>query len=202
VDDLAGLLWAANLASIELHPLLSMSERPGEAPVVVLDLDPGPGASIFTCARVASRVRETLAGMDLAAFPKTSGSVGMHVYLPVNSGAGFEATRAFARKLARSLSQRYPDAVTDRIDARARVGKVLIDWRQNGPNASTVAPYSLRAMPWPTASTPLTWEEVDAIGGDDATALPVDAEEVLRRLDSCGDLFSPVLHLRQELPSL
>jgi bifunctional non-homologous end joining protein LigD len=201
VMDLAGLLWVVNLASIELHPLLVRSHRRDEATVVVFDLDAGPGASLAACCRVACELRARLSSHGLEAYPKTSGLEGLHVYVPLNSGAAFADTRRFARAVAADLARDRRD-VTHLKAPRDRVGKVLIDWGRNSPNLSTVAPYSLRAMGWPVASTPVTWEEVEAAGRGLQDSLPRAAVDTIRRVETNGDLFAGVLAQRQALPSL
>ncbi len=177
LDDERALLWAANLGSIELHPFLAFGTRPDEALAVVLDLDPAESGDVRDCARVALALRAELDRMGLAAFAKTTGSRGLHVYVPLNSGESFERSAAFARDLA----------------ARSG-GKVTVDWRQNHPRRSTVAPYSLRTTDHPLVSTPVTWGEVER--GE----LRFGPEDVHERIERLGDVFAPVLELRQRLP--
>jgi bifunctional non-homologous end joining protein LigD len=202
VDDVAGLLWVANLASIELHPLLLRMQEPEEATALVFDLDPGPGTSIEDCCVVALELRELLASSRLAAFAKTTGSAGLHVFVPLNGRQRFPHVKGVARALAASLQREAPGRVATRKKTADRVGRVLVDWAQNDPARSTVAPYSLRAMPWPAASIPLTWEEVHDGAARGLGALPVTGQHAIERLDALGDLFSPVLTMRQELPRL
>ena len=202
VNDLASLLWVANLAAIELHPLLARRERPDEPTVVVFDLDPGPPADVLACCEVALGLRDMLDGLGLATFPKTSGSVGLHVYVPLNTPHGFPETKGFAREIAALLTAERPDRVTDVMRRAARGGKVLVDWLQNDPTRSTLAPYSLRGTGWPTVSTPVTWEEVErALATASAELLTFEAADVLDRLERVGDLFAPVLELTQRLPA-
>ena len=202
VVDLPGLLWAVNLGSIELHPLLASIDRPSEPTVVAFDLDPGPRTSIEDCCRVALELRALLDSVGLAAFCKTSGSVGLHVYVPLNRAARYPATKGFARSIALHLAGEHPDRVTWRKDLRHRSGKVLIDWSQNDEARSMIAPYSLRAMPWPAASTPLSWAEVERGVEGGSSALPLSAADVLERVRSRGDIFAQVLTLAQELPPM
>jgi len=201
VNDLPSLLWVANLAAIELHPLLGRHERPDEPTAVVFDLDPGPPADVLACCQVALRLREVLDGLGLAAFPKTSGSVGLHVYVPLNTPHGYAQTKAFAKETAARLTAEHRHRVTDVMRRSARAGKVLVDWLQNDPTRSTLAPYSLRGTGWPTVSTPVTWDELErALARGRAELLTFDAPAVVERLDRSGDLFLPVLELRQALP--
>ena len=165
VGDLSSLAWAANLGAVELHPYLARADRPHEPTVVVFDLDPGPGAEVLDCCRAAVRLRDALAGLGLVSFAKTSGSLGLHVYVPLNAGHGFRETKAFARTLARRLAAAHPDLVVAEPRRSARAGKVLVDWAQNNAARSTVAVYSLRATPWPTVSAPVTWDEIEQAVG-------------------------------------
>jgi bifunctional non-homologous end joining protein LigD len=195
----AALAWAANMAAIELHPLLARVPELDRPTAVVFDLDPGPPADVIDCCELALVLRERLAGVGLESFPKTTGSVGLHVYVPLNTTTTYAETRRFARALAESLGD--PRVVT--IQRRsARVGKVLVDWMQNDPMRSTVAPYSPRAVPWPTVSTPITWAEVaEALDRGRAELLTFTTETVVERLARHGDLFRPVLEVEQRLPA-
>ncbi|MFL5679708.1 MAG: non-homologous end-joining DNA ligase [Chloroflexota bacterium] len=194
IEDEAALVWAANLGTIEIHPFLATVDRPSEPTVLVVDLDPGPPASIVASARVALLVRDVLAPLALEAFPKTSGSVGMHVYVPLAAGHTFERTKAFARALGRVLARRAPELVIDRVSRAERANRVFIDWIQNDESRSTVAPYSLRATPWPLVSTPVTWAEVEAAAASGrAERLLFGPSDVRDRVDRLGDLFAPVL---------
>ena len=201
VDDAAALAWVANQGTIELHPFLALAERPDEPTAVVFDLDPGRPADAVACARVALWLRSELERLGLAAFAKTSGSVGLHLVVPLNEPHAFAETKAFARSLAGRAAADL-DGVVDRQARSARTGKVLVDWLQNDPMRSTVAPYSLRATDWPTVSTPVSWDEVEhcaATGRPEA--LTFDADAVLARIELHGDLFEPVLMTRQRLPA-
>lgn len=201
VDDLAALLWVANLASIELHPLLWVAEGPPTPSAVVFDLDPGPPAGLVACCRVALRVRSYLAVLGLESCAKTSGLEGLHVFVPLNGTAGFEATRSFARDIARTLAEEDRNVVIDRADRRLRSGKVFVDWAQNNAMRSMVAPYSLRAAAVPRPSMPVTWDEVEeAVATSRTSHLEVVAGELIDRVEALGDLFGPVLELRQDLP--
>jgi len=199
-DDLATLVWLANLADLEMHtPLARASDI--EAPTLVaFDLDPGPPATIVECARVALELREAFAHLGLEAFPKTSGSKGMQVYLPLNTpGVTWDDTKTFAMHLAQLLERRDRELVISDMKRSLRPGKVFVDWSQNDRHKTTVNVYSLRAMENPTVSTPLSWDEVDEMAGS-GEALSFTAPEVLARVEELGDLFSPVQTLEQELP--
>jgi bifunctional non-homologous end joining protein LigD len=198
-DDLPTLVWAANLADLELHPSLSLAEHIERPAVMAFDLDPGPPAGIAECCEVALILREALAGIGLESFPKTSGSKGIQVYVPLNRAeADYDSgTKPLAHALARHLERQHPKLVVSTQKKELRAGKVLIDWSQNDEHKTTVGVYSLRARPHPTVSTPLAWGEL----GDPAR-LSFEAGEVLERVASRGDLFAPVLELEQALPEL
>jgi bifunctional non-homologous end joining protein LigD len=198
VDDLPSLLWVVNLGSIELHAFPSGAGRLDEPAFVVLDLDPGPGTGVAECCRVALWLREALAGVEGVC--KTSGGLGLHVYVPLASGHSFDAAKAFARSLAARLAGERPDAVTDRRDLSRRAGRVLIDWVPNSPRALTVTPYSLRAADTPSVSTPVDWEEVEAAADGDAE-MRFGPQDVVERVGAVGDRFRPVLELSQRLPA-
>jgi bifunctional non-homologous end joining protein LigD len=193
VDQLATLVWLANLAAIELHvPQWHLSpsgssRRSPDTDLIVFDLDPGPPADIAQCCEVALLVRELLAEDGLHAVAKTSGSKGMQLTAPVESGGG-EATSQYAHALAERLERNHPSLIVSRMAKNLRPGKVLVDWSQNNPAKTTVAPYSLRARPDPTVSTPLRWEEVEA-----GPPLSFTAPQVLARVESHGDLFAATL---------
>ena len=201
VNDLPALVWVANLGTIELHPLLAVEQDVGRPTAVVIDLDPGAPAGLLEACEVGLRVRDVLASLDLQAFPKTSGK-GLHVYVPLNTAVTYDDTKAFARALARLLASESPAGVVDRMDRSLRKGKVFVDWSQNDPTKTTVSVYSLRAKERPVVSTPVTWDEVEsALGADDPHALTFEAQQVSARIAQLGDLFAPVLDLRQHLPS-
>jgi bifunctional non-homologous end joining protein LigD len=201
VDDEASLVWVANQGVIELHPFLATGDSPDRPTSLVFDLDPGPPATIAECCGVALRLRDVLGASGLEAFTKTSGGLGLHVFVPLDTDASFDATKAFARAVAGRLTAERPAGVIDVQRRDARAGKVLIDWLQNDPTRSTVSVYSLRATSLPAVSTPVTWDEVeDAARSRDAGALRFGPRDVLDRLGRLGDLFAPALALRQRLP--
>ena len=200
IDDLPTLIWAANLAALELHvPQWTVGPRGAvrDANLLVLDLDPGAPATVVECARVAVMLREELAAGGLSAYPKTSGSKGMQVYAPV-SPVSSDRTSAYAHDLAKRLEAAHPDLVVSRMAKELRPSKVLVDWSQNNAAKTTVAPYSLRARPMPWVSTPLTWDEVEACRAP--TDLQFQAEDVLARVDEHGDLFAALLGKGAPLP--
>jgi bifunctional non-homologous end joining protein LigD len=201
-DDLPTLVWLANLADLELHTSLALVADVKAPTMIAFDLDPGPPATIVECAQVALRLREAFDHLGLAAFPKTSGSKGMQVYVPLNTPATYDETKSFALGLAQLLERRHPELVVSDMKKTLRRGKVLVDWSQNDEHKTTVCVYSLRAREKPTASTPLAWEEVEAVvGSGDPGELDFSSEQVLERFAQRGDLFAPVLELEQTLPT-
>jgi bifunctional non-homologous end joining protein LigD len=201
IDDVPGLLWAANQGTVELHPFLARVDDIDAPLVVVFDLDPGPGTGLVECCTAAKLVREQLDAMGLTAVPKVSGSKGLHVYVPLNWPHTYAETKSFARAIAGSLVDRHPDLLVGRMARSLREGKVFLDWGQNDPGKSTVAAYSLRASPVPKASAPVGWEELErAVTTGDIEPLLFGPTETLKRVDTMGDLFRPVLDLVQRLP--
>jgi bifunctional non-homologous end joining protein LigD len=202
VDDLATLVWTSNLADLELHTSLSLA-RPIERPtMLVFDLDPGEPSGLLECCQVAIWLRGMFAGLQLESFAKTSGSKGLQLYVPLNTEITYDQTKPFARMVAETLERGAPELVVSRMTKTLRPGKVLIDWSQNDEHKTTACVYSLRARERPTVSTPVSWEEVErAVAAGDAASLVFEAGEVIERVERDGDLFAPVLSLRQELPA-
>jgi bifunctional non-homologous end joining protein LigD len=203
-EDKATLVWMAQLAAIELHPSLSLGSKHEQPTVLAFDLDPGPPAEVLDCSRVALRLREVLGHLGLESFVKTSGSKGLQLYVPLNTKTDYDETRPFAQALAQLLAKQTPDEVIAKMGKKTlRKGKVLIDWYQNNERKTTIAVYSLRARERPTVSTPLGWEEVErAVEKNDADSLVFEAGDMLKRIEKHGDLFAPVLELKQKLPQL
>jgi bifunctional non-homologous end joining protein LigD len=202
-DDLATLVWVANLAALELHPSLSLAKDIACPTAMVFDLDPGPPANIVQCSQVGIWLREIFEHFGLQSFPKTSGSKGLQIYVPLHTPTSYDATKPFAHALARLLEQEHPELVVSDMKKELRNGKVLVDWSQNDEHKTTVSVYSLRAREHPTVSTPIEWEEVErALKKKDASVLVFEAGQVLERVQKRGDLFEPVLKLKQKLPEL
>jgi len=201
VDDLATLVWTSNLADLELHPSLARVDDVTSPQILAFDLDPGPPATVVECAQVAVRLREAFEHLGLESFPKTSGSKGMQVYVPLNVPTSYDVTKPFALGLAQLLERRHPELVVSDMKKALRTGKVLVDWSQNDEHKTTVSVYSLRARDRPTVSTPVSWDEVEAvIASGDPEELAFDSAQVLERVAERGDLFAPVATLEQELP--
>jgi bifunctional non-homologous end joining protein LigD len=200
-DDLATLVWLANLADLELHPSLSKVPEVERPTVMAFDLDPGPGTGLAECCEVAVILREALGRLGLECFPKTSGSKGIQVYVPVNvEDVDYDhGTKRLSNALARHLESEHPKLIVSSQRKELRKNRVLIDWSQNDEHKTTVGVYSLRARERPTVSTPLAWDEVEE--GDPGT-LVFEADDVLARVEEHGDLFEPVATLRQRLPDL
>lgn len=202
LDGLPALVWAANLANLELHTFQHKAPAIARPTAVVFDLDPGPPADILLCCEIALALKGLFDGWKLEIFPKTSGSKGLQVTVPLNTPATYEKTKAFSRAIAEALHQRHPAKVVFKMEKRLRTGKVFVDWSQNDDHKTTISVYSLRAKERPTVSTPVQWEEVQAaLKRKSAKALMFEASEVLKRVDKLGDLFAPVLSLKQTLPT-
>jgi bifunctional non-homologous end joining protein LigD len=203
INELPALIWAANLADLELHTFLHRAPAIDRPTALAFDLDPGPPADIVLCCRVGLWLQAILEALGLQCFVKTSGSKGLQLFAPLNTATSYEKTKAFARALAERLEREHPEQVVSRMRKALRKGKVLIDWSQNDQHKTTVNVYSLRARERPTVSTPVTWQEVNAaVESDDPHSLSFDSDAVLKRVERQGDLFALVLTLRQRLPSL
>jgi bifunctional non-homologous end joining protein LigD len=203
MQDLPSLVWAANLADLELHTSLSLGKEILRPTMLVFDLDPGAPADIVQCCQVAFWLKEVFDGFKLQSFPKTSGSKGLQVYIPLNTPVTYEETKPFAHELARVLERQHPGSVVSEMKKVLRTGKVFVDWSQNDDYKTTVCVYSLRAKERPMVSTPVTWDEVKkCLNKKDAQLLAFDSEAALKRVEKLGDLFEPVLALKQKLPPL
>ncbi|MDP9253444.1 MAG: non-homologous end-joining DNA ligase [Verrucomicrobiota bacterium] len=200
-QDLPTLVWAANLADIELHTSLARKKDVTRPTMMVFDLDPGAPADIVQCCQVGLWLRDLLGEMKLKSFAKTSGSKGLQVYVPLNTPVTFDQTKGLSRVVAGHLERAHPNLVTSNMSKALRKGKVFVDWSQNDEHKTTVNVYSLRAKEQPTVSTPVTWEEVEtALKKKDAKVLTFTSDRVLRRVDKLGDLFEPIETLKQKLP--
>ena len=200
IDSLPSLIWAANMAVLELHPSLSFIFDTSCPAVLVFDLDPGPPASIFECTEVALLLRSVLANYGLDSYPKTSGSKGLQVYVPLNSDCSYEQTKRFSHFIAKSLALFRPDLIVAKMRKDLRCGKIFIDWSQNDEHKTTVSVYSLRAKERPSISTPITWAEVEAAYKNRNPQLDFTPRQVLARIEKHGDLFAAVLSQKQNLP--
>jgi bifunctional non-homologous end joining protein LigD len=201
VQDLASLVWVAQLGTIELHTSLSLARKLPQPRMLVFDLDPGPPATIVDCCEVATWLRAWFLERDLQSFCKTSGSKGLQMYVPLNTPVDYEQTKLISRGLAQKFEREHPDRVVHLQRKTLREGRVLIDWSQNDEYKTTVNVYSLRARARPTVSTPVTWEEVErCFEARDPEVLVFDSSAVLERVERMGDLFEPVLTLKQKLP--
>ncbi len=201
LDSTAALVWAANMAALEIHGPMARAGDIETPTLVVFDLDPGAPADIVDCCEVALWLRDVLEGIGLQVWPKTSGSKGLQLYLPVNRpGLTHEGASSFALTVAQALEKHHSDRVLSNMKKELRTGKVFIDWSQNSRHKTTVAPYSLRARPQPTVSTPVTWDEVEQCAAGDLD-LAFEAPDVVARAEDLGDLFADVLTLDQPLPA-
>jgi bifunctional non-homologous end joining protein LigD len=200
-NDLPTLVWAANLADLELHTSLARKRDVSRPTMMVFDLDPGAPADIVQCCQVGLWLRDLLGEMKLTSFPKTSGSKGLQVYVPLNTPATFEQTKELSHVLAEHLEREHGELVVSKMAKTLRKGKVFVDWSQNDEHKTTINVYSLRAKEQPTVSTPVTWKEVEAtLRKKDAKLLTFASDDTLRRVEKQGDLFEPVEKLKQKLP--
>jgi bifunctional non-homologous end joining protein LigD len=201
VNDLSSLVWVANLADIELHPMLGKKQNVDCPTQIVFDLDPGAPANAIDCAEIAFWLKEIFDKLKLESFIKSSGSKGLQLHVPLNTPSSYNVTKPFAKAIAMALTQAHPDRVVYDMKKTLREGKVLIDWSQNDRSKTTVLAYSLRAKPHPFVATPLEWSEVKAaLKKRDPASLFFEAGEVLKRVEKKGDLFAGVLALKQKLP--
>src|SRR5438034_332862 len=201
-QDLPTLVWAANLADIELHTSLARKKDITRPTMMVFDLDPGAPADIVQCCQVGLWLRDLLTNMNLKSWAKTSGSKGLQVYVPLNTAVTFDQTKALSRALAQHLEHQHADLVTSNMSKAARKGKVFVDWSQNDEHKTTICVYSLRAKEEPTVSTPVTWDEVETcLKKEKADLLRFPSDKTLARAGKMGDLFEPVEKLKQKLPA-
>ena len=200
-NDLPTLVWAANLADLELHTSLSRKDKIERPTMMVFDLDPGPPADIVQCCQVGIWLRDLLARMKLKSFAKTSGSKGLQVYVPLNTPVTYDDTKGLSRSLAQHLEREHPDLVTSNMSKAVRKGKVFVDWSQNDEHKTTICVYSLRAKEEPTVSTPVIWKEVEScLKKKKPDLVKFRSDQVLARMEKLGDLFEAVEELKQKLP--
>src|SRR5271165_3341988 len=203
MNDLPALVWAANLANLELHTFLHKVPAINRPTALAFDLDPGSSTNLILCCKVALWLKAIFEAFGLESFPKTSGSKGLQVYVPLNTAVTYARTKAVSHAIAQLLERRSPETVVSKMQKSLRTGKILVDWSQNDVHKTTVNVYSLRAKEQPMISTPVTWEEVSrAFKKNDAKQLMFESKDVLKRVEEFGDLFAPVLTLKQTLPRL
>src|SRR6185312_7649078 len=202
LQDTASLVWAANLADLELHTSLAVATKDVMQPTILaFDLDPGPPADIVQCCQVGLWLKQLFDSMGLESYPKTSGSKGLQVYVPLNTPVTYDVTKPFAHAVARMLEDAHPELIVSDMKKSLRTNKVFVDWSQNDDHKTTVTVYSLRAKAQPSVSTPLEWSEVEkCLKRGDAASLVFVTGQVLHRVEKKGDLFEPVLKLKQRLP--
>ena len=192
LNDVAALVWSANLANLEIHPFLAKAPHIDQPTMVVFDLDPGDGADILSSCEVAFLLKELLDRLDLESFVKVSGSKGIHLHVPLNTPVTYEATQPFAKSVAQLLENEHPDLVVSEMSKAKRKGKVFVDWSQNSEHKSTVAVYSLRAKVKPFVAMPVSWDELrKALKKKDAAGLFFEPDAALKRVKKTGDLFAP-----------
>ncbi len=200
-NNLPSIVWAANLGDLELHTFLAKADAVDRPTMMVFDLDPGAPADIVSCAQVGFWLKEKLDALKLQSFPKTSGSKGLQIYVPLNTPVTYDQTKTLSHQLAEELEREHPDLVLSKMARQLRKGKIFVDWSQNDRHKTTVCAYSLRAKDHPTVSTPVEWDEVkSALKKKDSKLLSFLSDDVLKRVEKNGDLFEPLLKLKQKLP--
>jgi bifunctional non-homologous end joining protein LigD len=200
-QDLPTLVWAANLADIELHTSLSRKKDIARPTMMVFDLDPGAPADVVQCCQVGLWLREILEAMKLKSWAKTSGSKGLQVYVPLNTAVIYDQTKEVSHAVAEYLEHEHPKLVVSKMAKALRQGRILVDWSQNDEHKTTISVYSLRAKDAPTVSTPVTWEEVEeTVKKKNGKRLVFRCDQTLARAEKMGDLFAPVETLKQKLP--
>jgi bifunctional non-homologous end joining protein LigD len=203
IEDIPTLVWAANLADIELHTSLSLGKKIEQPTYIVFDLDPGPPADIVKCCQVGLWVRAIFDRFRLASYAKTSGSKGLQVYVPLNTPITYEQTKLFAKTIARMLEAAHPDMVVSDMKKAVRANKVFVDWSQNDQYKTTINVYSLRAKDRPTVSTPVTWKEVEqCLQRENPELLVFTSDQVLARVEKFGDLWKELPRMKQQLPAI
>jgi len=202
LNDLPSLVWSANMANLEIHPFLAKAPQIERPTMLVFDLDPGEGADILSACEAAFHVKDVLDRLNLKSFVKVSGSKGIHLHVPLNTNVTYEVTQPFAKSIAQLLAREHPNLIVSEMSKTKRRGKVFVDWSQNAEYKSTVAVYSLRAKAnRPFVAMPVSWNDLtEAIKKGDAAKLFIEPDLALRRLKKIGDLFAPVLKLKQTLP--
>jgi len=200
-QDLPTLVWAANLADIELHTSLSRKKDVARPTMMVFDLDPGAPADVVQCCQVGLWLREILQALKLKSWAKTSGSKGLQIYVPLNTAVTYDETKELSHALAEYLEREHPDLVVSKMSKALRKGKIFVDWSQNDEHKTTICVYSMRAKEQPTVSTPVTWEEVATTAKKkDAKRLVFRCDQTVKRVEKMGDLFEEVETLKQKLP--
>jgi len=199
-NNLPSIVWAANLGDLELHTFLANANAVDRPTMMVFDLDPGAPADIIACAQVGFWLKKKLDERKLQSFAKTSGSKGLQIYVPLNTPVTYDQTKTLSHQLAEELEREHPEMVLSKMAKNLRAGKVFVDWSQNDRHKTTVSAYSLRAKERPTVSTPVDWDEVkSALKKKDPKRLTFVSDEVLKRVEKDGDLFEPLLKLKQKL---
>lgn len=203
VNDLATLVWTVNLANLEMHVFLAKYPKIDQPTMIVFDLDPGPPAAVLECAEVATWLKAIFDNFKLQSFVKSSGSKGMQLYIPLNTPATYDQTKDFAKTIAEFLENKYPDRVVSEMSKHLRKGKVFIDWSQNTEHKTTVCVYSLRAKrEQPFISMPVTWDELKAaFKKGESAPFYFEPEDAIKRVEKVGDIFEPVLTLKQKIPA-
>jgi bifunctional non-homologous end joining protein LigD len=199
LDEPAAVVWAAQFGALEWHPWTSRTDRPHAPTYALVDIDPGTDTTWVDVLVLARLHRDAFAHLDVAAFPKVTGSRGIQVWVPIARGPSFDDTRAWVERLSRTVGAVVPEMVSWKWEVRSRQGKARLDYTQNAINKTLVAPYSPRAAAGAPVSAPIGWEELD---DPDLRPNGFTIRTMLDRIAERGDLFAPMLEVRQELPAL
>jgi bifunctional non-homologous end joining protein LigD len=196
-DNLPTLLYMANLGAIERHPWHSRTSDLDHPDWLVFDLDPGEGVAYSTICELAMTVKDVLERIGMKGYPKTSGSRGLHVYVPIKPAHDYGEVAAFAERVATLVANERPEMATvERSLKKRKKGQIYVDHMQNARGKSVVSPYSVRPRAGATVSAPLEWHEV---AGGKITPQDFTIKNMAKRLANKGDLFKPVLHGKQSL---
>ncbi|HHW44362.1 DNA polymerase domain-containing protein [Desulfofundulus thermobenzoicus] len=198
-NDLATLLWLANLGCIEVHSWLSTVDHIDCPDMAVMDLDPAEGATFQDVLQVALLVRRALAAFDLRSWVKTSGASGVHLFIPIQPEYSFQEVTRAMKYIALLVQRAHPGRTTLERAISKRKGKVYLDYLQNGRGKTMVFPYSLRPLPGATLSAPLLWKEVETL---DVDPVRFNINTIFKRMEEYGDLFSDLLVLKQSMGGL
>ncbi|MGE5581666.1 MAG: non-homologous end-joining DNA ligase [Bacillota bacterium] len=197
INNLETLIWSVNLGCIEVHPWLSTKTALDLPTYIIFDLDPMEPAVFSDAVKIALFVNTILKELALKSFPKISGATGIHIYLPVKRDYTFQQTSDFVKKTGAVIIKAFPNLATNERKVASRAGKVYIDHLQNLKGKTIASVYSIRPFPGAPASLPVTWEELP-----DTHPAMFTLKTAIPRLQKTGDLFEPLLTLKQTLPEI
>jgi bifunctional non-homologous end joining protein LigD len=190
INDLAGLLWVVNLGCIDLNPWYARCDDVDRPDYLHFDLDPTPGAEFPLVLEAALLIRDELDALKIKSYPKTTGSRGIHVYVPIVRGPTQKEVWTFTKAFSVSIAQKHPKVLTSEYRVAKRpANRVLVDYNQNAWGRTLASVYSVRPKPHAPVSAPVTWEEIErGIAIEDFRI-----DNMKQRLEQTGDLFRPLL---------